>query len=75
MRYESEIKPDSCPACGSSRVARIVYGKQKYNAEFIQKVESGEIVCGGCVIKDDHPHWQCIDCLTKIYSKPRNVSV
>jgi hypothetical protein len=75
MRYECVIKPESCPACGSPRVAKILYGKPKYTPELIKRVEAGEITYGGCVIKDDQPFWKCVECLIKIYPKRGNVSV
>ena len=75
MRYESEIKPESCPACGSLKVAKILYGKQKYTPELIERVKAGEVAYGGCVIKHDRPLWQCVECLTIIHLKRGNVSV
>jgi hypothetical protein len=46
-RYESDKKPESCPADGSKKVAQI---------------KDGKIVLGGCCISDDDPSWRCINC-------------
>jgi hypothetical protein len=75
MRYESVIKPEFCPSCGSPRIALIKYGKLKETPELHENIEAGKIVRGGCCITYDDPRWCCVDCLTNIYSKPKNVSV
>lgn len=75
MRYESEIKPEYCPSCGSPRIAPIVYGKLKETPELHEKVRAGKIVRGGCCITYDNPRWRCVKCFTNIYSKPKTVSV
>lgn len=64
MIFYSFDKPDSCPSCGSSRIATIVYGEPDGSPEFMEKLRSGEIVTGGCVISvgGDNPSWQCLDC-------------
>jgi len=74
MRYESDLKPVNCPACGSPRVAKILYGKRKESTDLRRRVKSGEVVFGGCHIEDDNPYWQCVECLINIYPKRGNVS-
>jgi rubredoxin len=66
-RYESIEQPDSCPACGSNRIARIVYGLPSSSPRLMERVEKGEIVFGGCCITRDDPSWNCPDCNAKIY--------
>jgi hypothetical protein len=62
-RYESDKKPESCPADGSKKVAQILYGLyRKYSPELMQKIKDGKIVLGGCCISDDDPSWRCINC-------------
>jgi len=65
--YFSTRKPRHCPACESHRTARILYGMPA--PEVLPKVESGEIVLGGCCIINFEPSWECLDCHTQIYSE------
>ena len=67
-RHESKVKPKSCPACGSTRIANIMYGKPRHSSELTQRVRNGEIVYGGCCITGDDPSWQCVTCESEIYS-------
>jgi hypothetical protein len=66
-RYESAMKPDSCPACGSNKIASFMYGKPSSSERLKQKVAEGKIVFGGCCINVDNPTWKCMSCCTKIY--------
>jgi primosomal protein N' len=66
-RYESAHKPKSCPACGSKRIASIMYGYPLFSEELEQKLEAGEIALGGCCISDDDPVWEFADCKAPIY--------
>jgi len=68
-RYESVEQPDSCPACGSNRVARILYGKPSHRPQLMEKVREGKIVFGGCIIDRDNPSWKCLACATNIHWK------
>ena len=67
MNYYSENKPNKCPACGSQKVVRILYGMPSYEAFLDSK--AGKIILGGCVISDNDPRWGCIDCNAKIYKR------
>ncbi|HPJ05829.1 MAG TPA: hypothetical protein PLK17_09965 [Bacteroidales bacterium] len=67
MKYYSEDKPIKCPACGSPKVVRIMYGMPSYEAFLDSK--AGKIILGGCVVSNDDPKWGCIDCKEKIYKK------
>ena len=66
----SRRKPAKCPACGSLRVARIVYGFP--GPQMIQDVESGRIALGGCCVSDFDPAWQCLECKASIYPEKLN---
>jgi hypothetical protein len=47
-----------CPACGSRRVARILYGLYELNEELERK-----FLLGGCImITGKSPRWACVDC-------------
>jgi hypothetical protein len=69
IRYESKRKPKKCPACSSSRVAKIFYGMPAFSAKLEGELDAGRIILGGCCISDDDPEWQCADCQMVIYKK------
>jgi len=71
MRYESAKKPQSCPACGSKRIAEILYGMPVYSSKLQKEEKEGKIVIGGCCITDDDPTWQCQKCSIDIYRNNR----
>ena len=52
------MSPAACPNCGSKEVARILYGLPDFSKELEGKLDSGEVVLGGCVIFDDNPTWR-----------------
>ena len=62
-------KPRTCLECGSKRIAKILYGMPAFSDELERDIKSGKIVLGGCVITDEDPIWQCVDC-GKSYFKP-----
>jgi len=83
LRYESTNKPATCPSCGSTNIATIVYGTPvlletkiyylNINSEFqlhpdiLTRIKSGEIELGGCIYSNKLPGWRCKDCRTGIY--------
>lgn len=68
-RFESSRKPRKCPACGSKRVASIMYGYPILSEELEKQLEAGEITLGGCCISSDDPKWECVDCDVQVYRK------
>jgi hypothetical protein len=44
IKYESVSRPDSCPACGSNRIAGILYGLPAKSQQLTQDVKDGKIV-------------------------------
>jgi hypothetical protein len=68
-KYISDIKPTICPACGSKKVAEILYGLKIYSQELRKKEKKGEIVLGGCCIIKGAPSWMCVRCKTNIYKR------
>jgi DNA-directed RNA polymerase subunit RPC12/RpoP len=55
-------KPKSCSECGSKRIATILHGMPAFSDELERDIEVGKIVLGGCLVSDDDPIWQCVDC-------------
>lgn len=68
-RHEFESKPRTCPNCGSSRIADILYGLPYYSEELERDIEAGRIVLGGCLISENNPSWICADCHTPLFRK------
>mgnify|MGYP000855944048 CR=1 FL=1 len=66
-RYESSNLPSECPKCGSTRVAKIVYGLPVFSDQLNAAIKDGRKVLGGCCITGDDPAWKCLDCKTEIY--------
>lgn len=66
-RFESPRKPRKCPACGSNRIASILYGYPMFSEELEKKLAAGSVTLGGCIITGDDPVWECADCKTPIY--------
>ena len=63
MKKQQKIKIVTCPKCGSTNIARYSYGLPAFDKELNEKLESGEIVLGGCCIDiGDSPKYYCNDC-------------
>jgi rubrerythrin len=54
--------PESCPKCGSERLARFLYGVPHLSKELREKLKKGEIIIGSCVLRANEPKWQCRKC-------------
>ncbi len=56
-------KPDSCPKCGSRKVASILYGLPCFDEELRRQFDAREVIWGGCtIIPNQQPLWQCVKC-------------
>ena len=55
-------RPSRCPVCGSTRVARILWGLLVPDRELQLAMAAGEVIPGGCRVSDDDPIWQCTEC-------------
>lgn len=51
-----------CPSCGSSEVAKIMWGEPAFTEELVEQLESGAVVLGGCCLSESSPEWQCRSC-------------
>ena len=69
MRYEYKIKPKKCPVCGSTKIAKILYGYLAYSKKLENDLKTEKVVLGGCLITGDDPSWRCLDYNTVIYKK------
>ena len=71
LRFEARKKPDECPACGSDRIALIVYGLPPPNLEILKLHKEGLLHFGGSLVTGDDPHWRCMSCGAEIYKSAR----
>lgn len=62
VKKQYQEKPSNCPRCNSTRIADIAYGLFTPNEELDRKIQSGEIILGGCTFNEDSPRWCCLDC-------------
>lgn len=69
--HTSKHKPMTCPACGSKKIADILWGYPGYSEEMEKQIEEGKLVLGGCCITDHDATWQCVDCGADIYQKDK----
>jgi ribosomal protein L37E len=70
-RYEYARKPKKCPACGSSRVATILWGMRIPSERESRAIDAGIAVLGGCCLTGDDPKWTCSECGVPIYPKTK----
>jgi hypothetical protein len=64
--WAAEDRPQSCPACGSPRIARILYGLTEFDKELEEALSKGTVMLGGCVVTGDDPEWECLGCGQRI---------
>ena len=67
-RWAAEGRPQSCPACGSPRIARILYGLPDFSKDLEEALSEGTVTLGGCVVTGDDPEWECLACGQKIHA-------
>jgi len=57
-----EFQQIVCPKCDSSNVAKILYGFPAWSDELEEKLGSGVIALGGCIVSSDNPVFKCNEC-------------
>ena len=60
MRESRADRKRRCPNCGAVAGVPIVYGLPGRDA--FEAEQRGELVLGGCVIEEDAPTHQCVEC-------------
>lgn len=55
-------KPDECPQCGASKIARISYGRPSYCDAMVKELEAGKLILGGCCPQGGDPIRHCNAC-------------
>ncbi len=56
------IAHPSCPKCTSAKVAEVLFGLPNDFESIRSKLDSGELILGGCDVSADSPKWHCHDC-------------
>ncbi len=69
--WAAEGRPQSCPACGSPRIARILYGLPGFSKDLEGALSQGTVTLGGCLVTWDDPEWECLECGQKIDASPK----
>ena len=64
IRKRRAAKLSPCPSCGSTDLARIMYGLPMESAALTNAIERREVVLGGCCVTGDDPEWRCNACDT-----------
>lgn len=55
-------KPNKCPVCGATSIAKILYGMPAPTEDLHKKLEEKKVVLGSCIISEDDPSWCCTEC-------------
>ena len=69
--WAAEGRPQSCLACGSPRIARILYGLPAFDEELEELLSQGTVTLGGCVVTGDDPEWECLACGQRIHASAK----
>ncbi len=64
--WAAEGRPSSCPACGSARIARILYGLPAFSKNLQDALSKRTVTLGGCIVTGDDPEWECLGCGQRI---------
>jgi len=60
-------KPNRCPACKSTKIAKLYYGMPMMTAKLRRKIATDKVVLAGCLVGGDNPKWQCVKCGVRIF--------
>ena len=52
----------TCPRCGSTDVASILWGYPAFGEQLERDLDEDRVVLGGCILEDDSPKWHCNNC-------------
>jgi len=66
-KIEARHKPEKCPVCGGSPVARIIWGYPNFSPQLEDDLKKGKYTLGGCEVSGDDPVWECSQCHQQIY--------
>jgi len=52
-----------CPKCKNQKTSLILWGFTSVTDDIQKKLNSEEIVLGGCLVTEHDPKWQCNKCM------------
>lgn len=67
----SKALTSTCKKCGSTKIAKILYGLPEYNEVLERKLNSGKLTLGGC--SPDEYNYECINCEVQYIVRPTEV--
>jgi hypothetical protein len=67
----AKVPPTHCPQCGSSNLAKVVYGEPVPSAVLEADIRAGRVVLGGCIVTGEQPTDHCRDCGKEFRASPR----
>ena len=59
------MKSPACPRCNSANTCPIFYGYPVDIEAYLESEAKGELIGGGCTIREGSPTWHCHDCTNK----------
>ena len=68
-KHRSKEQPATCPECNLEKIAYILRGMPNFTDEMKRQLDAGEVVLGGCLIRDDMPRWKCAACGAQVYDE------
>ena len=60
--YLCDFESITCPKCGTYNAAKIQYGLLIWSNELKEKLSSGEVTLGGCIVDKEYPIYECNEC-------------
>ncbi len=61
-------KKIKCQYCGSTNIAKILYGLPAFSSKLDEDLKMGKVVLGGCCVTDDDPDRHCNNCNKDFHS-------
>jgi len=56
------LKEVTCPNCGGTDIAIILWGLANMDSELNKELEDKKVVLGGCCVSGNDPDLECNDC-------------
>jgi len=73
IKQNKSANKTKCPSCGSTNIARILYGYPLFSDKLDKDLKSGKVVLGGCCRLVDDPDRHCNDCEKRFLKYPSTV--
>ena len=59
-----------CPKCGSTNIARYLWGMPSFTPDLQEEIKQGKIILGGCCITEQDPQYHCNNCKKDFGNSP-----